>query len=56
MAEEETAVGEVADAEVTTLDLKGTTQTMDSFMEWTALTSGGVSTAKSLKRLGVMGA
>ena len=54
--EEEAAGGDVVAAEVTTLDLTGTTQPMDGFMEWTATTSGEVSPVKSLTRLGAMGA
>ena len=41
-------------AAVTTLDLTGMTQPMAGFIEWTAPTSGGVSPAKNLTRLGAM--
>ena len=56
VTEEEAAGRDVAATAVTTMDLTGTTQPMDGFMEWTAPTSGGVSMAKSLTRLLVMGA
>ena len=55
-AEEDTAGGDVASVAVTTLDLTGTTQTIDGFIEWTDTTSGGVSMAKNLTRMGAMGA
>ena len=55
-AEEEAAGGDVEAAEVTTLDLTGTTQPMAGFMEWNVPTSGGVSLAKNLTRLGATGA
>ena len=55
-AKEEAAGRDVADAAVTTLDLTGTTQIMDGFIEWTAQTSGGVSMEKFLTSLGAMGA
>ena len=48
--------GDVEAAAVTNMDLTGTNHPMAGFAECTALNSGGVSTAKSLKRLGVMGA
>ena len=55
-AKEEAAGRDVADAAVNTLDLTGTTQIMDGFIEWTAQTSGGVSMEKFLTSLGAMGA
>ena len=55
-AEEEAAGGDVAAAEVTNMYLTGTTHPLDGLMEWTATTSGEISPAKSLTRLGVMGA
>ena len=55
-AEEEATSGDLVAAAVTTIYLTGNIQPMASFMEWTSPTSGGVYPAKSLTRLGVMGA
>ena len=46
----------MAAAAVTTLALRGMAHLMDGFMEWNALTSGGVSPVKNFTRLGSMGA
>ena len=55
-AEEDTEGRDVTATAVTTLDLTGMTQPMAGFMEWNDTTSGGVSMAKNLTRMGAMGA
>ena len=55
-AEEKASGGDVVAAAVTTLDLTGRTHIMAGFVDWTATTSGGVSTEKNLTKLGEMGA
>ena len=56
-ASEEEATGkDVAATAVTTMDLTGTFQEIAGFMKWTDPNSGGVFPAKSLTRMGVMGA
>ena len=54
-SEKEAAGGDMVAAAVTAQDLTVTTQTMAGFMEWTAPTSGEISTENNLTRLGVMG-
>ena len=55
-AKEEATGGDVASAEVTTLDLTRTAQIISGSVEWTTPTSGGVYLANNLTRPGAMGA
>ena len=55
-AKEEAVGGAVASAVVTTLSLTNTTQIVAGSMEWTDLTSVGISLVKNLTWLGAMGA